>query len=274
MTRPFTLLVLLAGVTSVTAPQAQVPQPTFAVASVKPSTADTQSSRPGAFLPGGHFVAQNASLLILIHRAYPEYARRPDGIVGPMWLQETRFDVDAKADRDAPYSEMLVMLRRLLAERFGLRVHTETQQRDGFALVRAQADGRLGPGLRPTQATCTSLTPVAPTADVADLPMCALHRGFANGLSTASFRGARMTSLALLVESVMARGVVDHTNLTGSFDIDLSWVADEVLLAAPGIDTRPGMATALQEQLGLKLERTRTPLEVLVVDAVQRPKAN
>jgi uncharacterized protein (TIGR03435 family) len=169
---------------------------------------------------------------------------------------------------------MIPMLRALLADRFGLRVHTETRQDDGFALVTARTDGRLGPGLRRTQITCAILESVAPTTARADLPACALQRGFANGLTTASLRGATLDRLALLLQSATGRSVVDRTGLAGGFDIDLEWASDDALLASREPDSRPGIVTAVQDQLGLKLEPSRAPLEVLIIDAVERPTAN
>ena len=274
MTRLVTFAVGIIAGAVLGAQQPETSSATFAVASVKPSTVDTSTSRPGAFLPEGSFVAQNATLRILVHRAYPEYTDRPGRIIGPEWIDNARYDVEGKAGHDATRAEMIPMLRALLAERFGLRVHTETRADDGFALVPARTDGRLGPGLRPSQTECTTLSAVPPTTNRAELPRCAVQQGFTNGLSTVALRGATIDSLVTLLQSAAARGVVDRTKLSGRFDIDLEWAGDDALLASRDPDFRPGIITAVQEQLGLRLEPTRAPLEVLVIDAVQRPKAN
>jgi uncharacterized protein (TIGR03435 family) len=272
MARLFALVVMLGSAVTLWAQGAEQAPPF--VASVKPSTADTLVSRPGAFLPGGRFVAQNATLRIIIHRAYPEYTDRPGRIIGPEWIDHERFDVEAKADGERPRRDMLLILRQLLADRFALRVHVDTRQGDGYALVPARADRRLGAGVRPSQAKCPSLPAVESATSRKDLPACALQRGVANGLSTASLRGATMANLATVLQLSAARAVIDRTNLTGAFDIDLEWAAGEALLDATDPDFRPSVFTAVQEQLGLKLEPAQTPVEVLVIDAVGRPKAN
>jgi len=273
MTRLVTLVILIIGGAVLGAQQPPAASAAFAVASVKPSQVDTLTSRPGAFLPEG-FVAQNATLRILIHRAYPEFTDRPGRIVGPDWIDNARYDVEGKAGNDATRSDLIAMLRGLLAERFGLRVHTETRSENGFALVPARTDGRFGPGLRRSQGQCTTLSIVPPATERAELPPCAYHQGFASGLRTVSFRGAPIDRVVTMLQNANAKSVVDRTNLSGTFDVDLEWAAEDALLASQEPAAGPGIVTAVQEQLGLKLESMRMPLEVLVIDAVQRPEAN
>jgi uncharacterized protein (TIGR03435 family) len=274
MTRFVTLAISVIGGVVLGAQPPQTAPAAFAVASVKPNTSGASRSDPGAFLRGGGFHALNATLRILIHRAYPEFTDRPGRIIAPDWIDGVRYDVEAKTGTDATHAEMIPMLRALLADRFGLRVHTEMRLADGFALVPARTDGRLGPGLRRSQAQCTILEQVPYYTKRADLPTCALQRGFANGLNAVSLRGAKVQSLVFLLQAVAARGVVDRTNLSGSFDIDLEWAEDKDLLASPEPDFRPSLGTAVQDQLGLKLVSERAPVEVLVIDAVRRPDAD
>src|SRR5687768_4345365 len=143
---------LVASVATVSA-QSNAPAPDaavrFEVASIK------QSAPPGSGpfrleagpMPGGRWVAQNASFMLILRTAYPGYSQ-PQIVGGPDWLTTARFDITAIAGGDPPAEQMTAMLRQLLADRFALKVHVEPREVDVYALVLARSDGRPGPGLR------------------------------------------------------------------------------------------------------------------------------
>jgi uncharacterized protein (TIGR03435 family) len=273
MARVFAVIAIL-GSAAMPAAQspATPPLPTFEVASIKATAADSPVSRPGAFFPGGRFVAQNASLRMIIHRAYPEYTNQSGRIIGPQWIDRERFDIETKAQGDPPRSQVLLMLRHLLADRFKLRVRTEMRPGNGYVLVHARADRRLGPELRKAATTCASLSEAPATVNRRNLPQCSMQIAAANGLSTASIRGGTISTLRTLLQIWTGQAVEDRTGLSGPFDIDLEWSANEALLAAAGTDLHPSIFTSVQDQLGLKLEPSGTLVEVLVIDSVERPR--
>ena len=263
--------------------RAQQPSlPRFAVASVKPAAptpiGESFSSKPGAFEPGGRFEARNATLLIILHRAYPEFAR-PELLIAPEWIANERFDIDGRAATDAPTQQLRLMLRQLLNDRFRMQSHTEMRLVDTYDLVLARRDGKRGPRMRPTSGACrewnaqlaaTGTEPEQPKQAAGAIP-CGARFGYATGLRTLSFGGQGIFGLATLLRSTVGRTITDRTGLTGTFDIELSW-ADVPLNDAQ--DTRPSLANALEDQLGLKLQPARAMGEVLIVDRIERPTPN
>lgn len=276
MTRAALILAFVGGVVGVSAQAPEESKPSFEVASVKPSPPSasagaTVTSTPGAFLPGGRFVARNSPLQMLIRRAYQDFSLRPDQIVGLSSLTDERFDVDARAGTDVPEARVRVMLQQLLAERFKLRVHTEKRPRDIYRLTVARSDGRLGPQARRSAADCT--TPASRIEDAAQNP-CGYSSRVANGERTVVLRGRPLSNLAMVLQSELQRTVVDDTGRSGQFDIQLRWNGKATALQAAATaadDAGTSIFTAVQEQLGLKLEPSRAPAEVLVIDSVERP---
>jgi uncharacterized protein (TIGR03435 family) len=176
------------------------------------------------------------------------------------------------------------MLRTLLADRFKLVVHTETREVDVYRLVVARTDGKLGPGLRPSAVDCEASTAAAanpgrssgtpaPPPQRGQRPPCALF--IAPGIIAGE--GITMARLSTALGGRLGRTAVDGTELTVGFDFELRYTPDQMPQGplspgAPPIDPNgPSIFTALQEQLGLKLESTKGPVEVLVVDSVERP---
>jgi uncharacterized protein (TIGR03435 family) len=147
------------------------------------------------------------------------------------------------------------MMKTLLADRFKLSLHRETRQVDGFALVRMRPDA-FGPGMRPSDVNCLNAETVAAT------PRC---RSGAITLTTMAAIGMPISTVSQLLVSRVHAPITDETALTGTFDVELRW-SDEV---APTGDS-PNIYTAIQEQLGLKLERRRVSTEVSVVDHLER----
>jgi uncharacterized protein (TIGR03435 family) len=247
------------------------PPEAFEVASVRPNT----STETGGFIqsrPGGNFSVGNQTLQTLITFAYQLQRFQ---LIAPDWINTARYDIVAKAGRDFPIGAFgslsleAIMLRTLLADRFKLAAHRETREMPIYALVVARADGQLGPRLRrPSTDFCAQRRKAAATAPPppmsADAPVCGI-RGTGSELTAGSFP---LSSFAGLLSGQVRRTVIDRTGLTGEWDFDLKWSP----LDGQGADPdRPAIFTALQEQLGLKLEATTGPVEVLVIDRVERP---
>jgi uncharacterized protein (TIGR03435 family) len=222
-------------------------------------------------------VATNATLGFLIAAAYGTAGPLApfEMVGGPPWLTTARFDVNARAPRElalpfGPRPELFQMLRTLLAERFGLKVHREQRVVPLFELV-AKNDWRPTPGMRPSdEARCEALAGQSargsypPPGPGGRPPL-----GLRVGIGAANGGCVTMASLAsgLGRTADLERGVVDRTGLTGRFEIDLAWTAD---LNAPADPARPSIFTALDE-IGLTLESTRGPGEVLMIDSASPP---
>ena len=180
------------------------------------------------------------------------------------------------------------MLRRLLAERFKLATHSERRELPIYALVMARSDGRLGPQLRRSSADCSRADKPAPEGGVAlgakEGPSCGFFgfspkSEFASGRAGLAFRGLEMTALATRLVPILRRSVVDRTGLTGYFDGDFDLIAELPVPPPPPGAPNPfdepfaSVFTVLPQQLGLKLDSARGPVNVLVIDRVERPAA-
>lgn len=273
--RPATLLVACAALAHMNGVGAQT-APTFEVASIRPNTSgNAQGQGLAGPQPGGRFVAVGATLRGLVSGAY-------DGmqiVAGPTWIDSSRFDINARASGEVPADDMRRMLRSLLADRFKLVVHTETRELPVYVLSTARSDRKLGPNLRESDATCTkearSFIPVGRGGP----PACGDFRMGARSLIA---RGMFMPAFAQVLRGRTGRPVLDRTGLDGAYDLDLEWSSDLGLEQSP-----PGAAgaseltpdglslfTALQEQLGLRLQADRGPVDVLVVDSAEPPAPN
>jgi uncharacterized protein (TIGR03435 family) len=219
----------------------------------------------------------------LVAYAYQRHAfDRREVVGGPAWADTDRFDVVATGagepmiDADGAPRRTWELARTLLAERFGLKAHEEPRQRAVYVLTLASADGRLGPGLRRTEADCAAAMKAGPAAvRPGQPPPCSLKtppgRLFANTITLATF--------ASLLSPHLDRLVVDRTGLTGRFDVELE--AAEIK-APPGYQPGPSdvglpppagtpALRAVREQLGLKLDPQTVPVPVLVIDEAHKP---
>jgi len=255
----------------------------FEVASVKPNRSSGNVFPQVQVQAGGRFVATNLTLQGLLVFAYGLNAGVE--VEGPAWLNVDRFDVLAEAPSDPALLQRDVgraasMLRTLLAERFKLVLHRAHPERPIYALVFARSDKRLGPQIHPSATDCTAVLaarrgvpPSPPPLD--QRPQC----GSVGRLGAWSGGAAPLASLVVMLTRQVGRTVVDRTGLTGRYDIDLNWTPDQAIQRTltgapplPGIDPNgPSIFTALQEQLGLKLEPTTAPVDVLVIDHVEPP---
>ena len=245
---------------------AQQPPPRFEVASVKPAP-PPRPVAPGIIVgrasPPGSF-NRTGTVASLIQLAYDLLVEQ-QVVGGPQWLREDRFEIAARAAREAPFAEMRLMLRSLLAERFKLVVRSEQREMPTYALVFVRSDKRLGPGLKKNEDDCKSLV---------EQP-----RNVPPGAARATGCGSMATFVNTGASRQMGAPVIDATGLIGNFDWAYFYDAAGSLLGR-GIDPNvadpnvPQYATALQEQLGLKLEPRRTPIPVIVIDSAERPTPN
>jgi len=271
-------------------PSAAAASPRFEVASVKPNTSGGGPVRIQTS-PGGRFTAINVTLKNLVQFAYRLQSFQVSG--GPDWINAARFDIVAKgvdgdlfgADQSGQPSPAQLMLRALLADRFKLVVRNESRDLPMYALIVARADGRLGSDLRRSTLQCG-----APPADRQAIdkskpaergdPSC----GIRLGLGTMTMGGATLAQLASTLSGVLDRCVVDRTALDGLFDASLKWTPDQ---STPGLAVKAGFApaglvdpngasifTAVQEQLGLKLDSQKGPVALLIIDRAERPTEN
>jgi uncharacterized protein (TIGR03435 family) len=198
---------------------------------------------------------------------------------GPAWIDSDRFDINARASGDVPPSEIVRMVRSLLTDRFKLVLHTETREMPVYLLTTSRGDRRPGPSLRESDAKCAQdarnyVPQLAPGP-----PPCGDFRLGARALTA---RGMTMPRLAGVLRGRVDRPVLDRTDLAAAYDLELEWSSDLGLQQAP-----PGAAgasaltpegvslfTALQEQLGLKLDPARGPVDVIVIDSAEPPTSN
>jgi uncharacterized protein (TIGR03435 family) len=263
---------------------AQTPAtPKFEVASVKAASPDSKFMviHP---TPGGRLNITNLTVKDMIGSAWSVQPFQISG--GPAWMDSVRYDVSAKAEGAAKIPELMQMLRSLLADRFQLVIHRETKELPIFGLVLARKDGELGPQLVESKdRDCTlpdATKPPPPPLDSAN--------GLALGCGQLSvgvrqLRGAAISiqQLPSTLSPLLGRTVIDQTGLKGTYDVTLRWTPDGAQLAGPqpGAPTPtvtdsggPSIFAALQEQLGLKLESTKGPVEILMIDHVHRPDEN
>jgi uncharacterized protein (TIGR03435 family) len=284
------IALLIAPVLS--AQQAPDPSPpSFEAASVKPN----KSGDPGQFIrrqPGGRVSVTNMPVRQLIVFAYQLQPAQVIG--GPNWMASDRFDVVAKMEGDpAPVmpgsgpDPIQLAMRTLLADRFKLAAHKETRDLDVYALVMAKPGGKPGPSLKPSTQDCSpqalqgrrgSPPPGLPGPPGPDVPFLCGMRGTPGRLQLGGFP---LSQLANGLQGLAGRMIIDRTGLSGNWDAELTFMPEGRGLPPgappPGVElppidpNAPTLFTALQEQLGLKLESTKAPVEVLVIDSVQQP---
>jgi uncharacterized protein (TIGR03435 family) len=234
----------------------------FEAASVKPSQPGETSVRMMA-LPGGRLSVSNTPLRLLIRNAYNVLDLQI--VNGPDWLNTERFDIDATSTGNPTQPQIQAMFRRLLSDRFKLTVHTETRELPIYVLVMARSDRRPGPRLRPAE-PCARTPADGPPQQPP--PPGSVPCGFTVGAGRGAARGVTMSAFASSLSSQVGRVVQDRTGLAGNFDLEFEYTpVSTSTTAADGAS----IFTALSEQLGLKLEPQRGPVEVLVIDRVERP---
>jgi len=304
----FALVILLvataASAQDPAAPAAVSPNATFEVASVRPSNPNPDPTNPLSQIalmlpqPGGRFTATNTPLRMLIMAAY-ELKQDAQLTGGPPAMLAAKYDITARAAGTATLAmkELPQLLRSLLADRFKLKAHTESRELPLYDLVLARSDGRLGPELRPSKSECSKADELAADQGAAlakgDLASfvgkpgpCMVTTDTSGGPLNLMMRGdgQEMKQLVEVLSQLTGRAVRDKTGLTGRYDFAMKMDLQMVLAlaqrmganipaAAANIPQSDGssLTTALNEQLGLKLESTRGPVDVVVIDSVEAP---
>jgi uncharacterized protein (TIGR03435 family) len=271
---------------------AQAPNPlasvSFEAASVKRNASGERNTSVRR-LPGGRFTATNVPIALLLQMAYQLQQFQIQG--SPPWLRADRFDIVARLDGDPPTppvgstepDRVMLALQTLLADRFKLSIHWETQELPIYALMLARADGKLGPNIRPAAVDCTAAAAATAAAakegrtvntNTPDRVSC----GMRNSNGRIMFGGYPMSFFANGLANEVNRAVVDRTGLTGNWDFELTYTRErvrrpDVTDAAPAPSDSDGASifTALQEQLGLRLDATKGSVGVLVIDRVEPP---
>lgn len=234
--------------------QTQPARPAFEVASIRPSEPGTS---PGLSLAeGGRLAVHGFTVKSLIQLAW--HVRDVQVSGGPVWISNSGFDVVAKGDPAATDDQFRQMVQALLADRFLLVLHREMRVLPVYVLV-------LGKDAPKVRESSESSRPNVKTT---------------KGLIDAT--KIRLTILAQLLSASLDRPVLDQTGLAGRYDFRLEWTPDDIqgelgvaaeAPVAPGAGG-PSIFTAVQEQLGLRLQVDKGPVEVLVIDKVERPSAN
>lgn len=236
---------------------AQTASRTFEVASVKPAPPGDGGPVRSVllFLPDGRFRNTNTTLKSLIQTAYSVQDFQVDGATG--WMDSDRYDVEGKAEGSSNPSraDVLLMLQSLLAERFKLKLSRETKENTQYALVVAKGGPKIKLAADPAGGA----------------------RGGANGLLV----GKRtMPQLATMLSGIVRRPVIDQTGLQGVYEFTLEWLPEvgqtgpDTNAPPPANPNAPSLFTALQEQMGLRLESIKGQVEVLVIEHAERPSAN
>jgi uncharacterized protein (TIGR03435 family) len=231
----------------------QTPIPTFEVATIKPAPPSNDGHTHINYPPGDRFSASNITLLALMQWAYGVPERQI--LDGPSWLVSTRFDIQATADSGDQIKGLTGeqdrdlkrrMVQALLADRLQLKLHQETRSLPAYDLVLAKGGSKL-------QLTKSG------------------GKSIGTGRTHFNGEGLTMTSMAEELSKITERVVVDKTNLADRYDFKLEWAAAD---APTTENSAPSLFTAIQEQLGLKLEPAKEPVPVLVIDHVDLPTPN
>jgi len=240
----FVAVVLLGAALAV--PSAAQSQPAFDVVSIH---RNVHGGDARVDIVQGRVTMNNATLRTLIRNGYDIQNFQFAG--GPSWLDSDAYDISAITADHAEVSEKQyrALVRTLLAERFGLKVHWETRQGDVYALIVAKNGPKLKVG--------------DPSKETGLNTNIAGHEGRMVGINAPVFY------LSTVLSNKLSHPVIDKTGLQGKYDWTLVWDPD------PGSEsTEPSIFTAVQEQLGLKLEPTKLPIDTVIIDHIEQPSAN
>ena len=262
--------------------------PAFEAVSVRPNVSEGPGGRGGGAMRPQQYAVQNATLKVILRRAFGTAGNAPGNTNdlldqqvagGPEWVTTDKFDITASTTAATDPERMRLMVHRMLAERFQLKAHWEKREMPVYVMTMARPDGRPGPGMTlKSDAECekdrAAGPPPMPEPGVpAPPPRCgAVQFGpgllFAGGVPLDWFAS---TLSNVPVISGIDRPVINRTNLKGTFAFQLKFAAP--LNPNPDPD-RPQLMTAMQEQLGIRMESTRAPVDVLVIDSVAKPAPN
>jgi uncharacterized protein (TIGR03435 family) len=264
----FAALIFAASGMRAQSPAPPPPFDAFEVAAITRTPPDWSGGRFIRMRSADQFVARNHALKTLIAAAYN---LSPKAILGgPVWIDSDHYDILAKTPGELRpnLDEQMSMLRELLGDRFKLTFHRERKELSIYALT----VGRHGPMLKESTMSPNTTPEGPPPLIFVVSPQIVRLPG----------RYATMAELASVMQrAALDRPVVDKTGLTGRYDFDLEWTPDETQFGGalgrpptPDDSAKPGLFTAIQQQLGLKLEAMKGPVEALVIDQAERPSEN
>ena len=227
--------------------------PDWEVLTVKPS--DTEGDNSGFHSGDRRVTIQHRTVKDMLIIGYGMHEKQLVGMPG--WAESDRWDVEGVVDVEGKpdVAQLHSLVRKMLAERFGLRAHTEKREMGVYAI-------RLAKGVPKVEKTNSD-----PNGSMGE------NDSDNDGQRTMHMTNAAMGEFALVMSYTADRPVVDQTGLSGRYDFQLKWTFDDSKAPTDG-STPPGLFTAMQEKLGLKLEPAKAPVDVLVIDKVERPAAN
>lgn len=234
-------------------PMAKNADPSFEVAVIKPSDPNDKNQAFG--LEGHRIHIENNSMIGILCFAYS--IQKSQIVNAPAWFDEQRWDIDGVPDVEGKpsWDQYRHMVQKLLTARFGLKMHPDRRELSVYTLTVAKSGPRLAKSTRDPDANSDSS---------------------GHGIGTGQYMKFTNVSMADFAHVVQMMGldkpVVDQTNIPGRFDFELTWTPDAIRATEP--NAPPTLFTAVQEQLGLKLEAARTPTDVFVIDAATRPTRN
>jgi uncharacterized protein (TIGR03435 family) len=261
MRRMVFFAVLLAGAVATAAqekttadvkPMAKSADPSFEVAAIKPS--DPNDSNDGFHLNGRRVSVENQTVTSLICFAYA--INESQVVDAPKWFGEQHWNIDGVPDVEGEpnVNQYQRMVQKLLTTRFGVKMHHDQRKLSRYSLAVAKG----GPKLEKSKSD--------PDAGMDE-------NGWGNGSQRyMEFTNSNMSDLTLCLQEAAGKPIVNETNLSGRYDFVLHWTPNEARATEP--NAAPGLFTAIQEELGLKLEATRGPTDVLVIDAATQPTQN
>jgi uncharacterized protein (TIGR03435 family) len=244
----------------------------FEAASIKPSApGEMGRMRVGiSMMPGGRISMSGVTVRLLIQQAYG--VRDFQIVGGPDWMRSERYDITAKPEDAASQDQVKIMIQSLLKSRFQLQFHRETKELPTYALVVAKG----GPKLKAVETSAGDDEGGGRGGGRGQMRMMGRGHFEANGVG--------ISVLVNQLSNALARSVIDKTELTGEYDFKRDWTPDQSQggpAGAPGGDgpaasdnSGVSIFTALQDQLGLKLESTKGPVEILVIEKAEKASEN
>ena len=255
-------------------PLAAQDAPTFEVLSIK-RVDELFQSGGGRTMPDGSSVITNRPVSSFIMAASPE--RAVDVVGLPEWTRTERYDVTVKPPAGATREQVAQMWRTMFADRMKLVAHVEQRERDVYALVLARSDGTLGPGLKPSTLDCSpGSPPPAPLSSPPTAKDMLTRCGMSMMPGMIVSGGMKIDALAGSLDGLAGGTVENHTGLEGFYSVNVTFTRQRGLNAppdAPGDDASV-VFTALEEQLGLKLQHGKKIMPVFVIDHIERPSEN
>jgi len=262
--------ILLASCAAALEAQAPTAPPPYVASPIRKTVDDT--NRRTGFMPGG-FTMAGGTIRQIFQLAYSSEAADPIG--APAWMSTERFDLVVRFEGMPTEAERRTMFQEIFATQLKLKVHYERRDTPVYNLVVARSDGKLGRTLRKLDVDCNELRATArrtgtiPTVPAATNGTAACQSKMGNG--TLMSGGMPIAELASAVRNPAGRLIVDKTGLAGFYEFSLEWASGPP--SAAGVtDERPNIFTAFQEQLGLRLEPATAPVEVVVIDHIERPQ--